>query len=191
MKLTFTKIYILIFILALGGLGFWGYKVIRKQYNGSSDKTASDQNQNSSQNNNPTAVSTTTDNSLSSNDTATSNNSDAPTSSTSASAPQTNINDKNDTQGNMLAHITTEQCNSNCSAFASDLQLLEYCQQVCGIIPVKNVTSCAGQSGIEKDYCLKDLAVAKSDASICDQISDVNVKQTCQNRIEQDVIEGN
>ncbi len=191
MKLTFTKIYILIFILILGGLGFWGYKVIKKQYGGSPVKTASDHNQASSQENNQnnsTTVSTTTDNSLSSNTPATSN---TPTNSASASAPQTNVNDKNDTQGNMLAHITTEHCSTNCSAFANDPQLLEYCQQVCGIIPVKNVSNCDGQGGIEKDYCLKDLAVTKKASSICNQINDINVKQTCQNRIGQDIIEGN
>ena len=187
MKLTFSKIYFLIFVITLGGLSFWGYKIIRKQNGGSPKTTTSqiNQNKNSNAQNDQSniidnsSVSTTTDSSLSGN----SLNASATT------APSTDLNNRNNATGSILAHITTEHCNTNCSAFANDLQLLEYCQQVCGIIPVKPVTNCDSKTGIEKDYCLKDLSITKENSSICDQISDVNVKQTCQNRIAQDIIE--
>jgi hypothetical protein len=74
---------------------------------------------------------------------------------------------------------------------AMDLKLLEYCQQVCGISPIKEVSGCDGKSNLEKDYCLKDLAVSKKDASICKQIADANIELTCKNRITQDILEGN
>ena len=99
------------------------------------------------------------------------------------------MNDKNITKGSMLAHITTEHCDSDCKAFATDLSLFEYCQQVCGIAPIKDVKNCDGKKGIEKDYCLKDLAINKKDSTGCNNIVDVNIKQACQNRIMQDVFE--
>lgn len=99
-----------------------------------------------------------------------------------------NINERN-TSGKTLAHITTEHCDNGCQAFAMDFKLLEYCQQVCGIAPVKEVSNCDDKNNIEKDYCLKDLAIAKKDFSLCGPINDANVKLTCQNRITEDIIE--
>jgi len=91
--------------------------------------------------------------------------------------------------GDTLAHITTEHCDSGCQAFTNDSKLLDYCRQVCGLTPVKNVSGCDPLAGINKDYCLKDLAILKEDSSVCGQISDANVKKTCKNRILQDIIE--
>lgn len=99
------------------------------------------------------------------------------------------VNKTNADGGQMLAHITTQHCNDDCKAFANQLDLFEYCQQVCGITPVKKVSNCDGKDGIEKDYCLKDLGITKDDTSICGQISDANVKNTCKNRVLQDIIE--
>lgn len=100
-----------------------------------------------------------------------------------------NLNERGTKDSENLAHITTEHCNTNCDAFAIDFELLEYCQQVCGIAPVKEVSDCDGKSGIEKDYCLKDLAIGKKDSKLCDPIKDANVKLTCQNRILEDLVE--
>lgn len=100
-----------------------------------------------------------------------------------------NLNDRGTPDSENLAHITTEHCNSNCDAFAIDFELLEYCQQVCGIAPIKEVSNCDGKSGIEKDYCLKDLAIGKKDSKLCDPIKDANIKLTCQNRILEDLVE--
>lgn len=91
--------------------------------------------------------------------------------------------------GNVLAHITPEHCDNDCNAFKIDLKLYEYCQQSCGISPIRNVSDCSEEKGIQKDYCLKDLAVLKGDFSRCAPISDANIKQACQNRISQDAIE--
>jgi len=85
--------------------------------------------------------------------------------------------------------ITTEHCDNNCDAFAMDFKLLEYCQQVCGLAPVKVTSNCDGKKDLEKDYCLKDLAVTKKDSNLCDGILDANIRLTCQNRILEDALE--
>lgn len=92
---------------------------------------------------------------------------------------------------NVLAHITAEHCNSECKAFANNFDYLEYCQQVCGISPIKEVSQsdCEDKNDLVEDYCWKDLAIAKKDFSICNKIEDSNVKETCKNRITQDIIE--
>lgn len=93
------------------------------------------------------------------------------------------------TSGSMFAHITTEHCNSACEAFANNLTYFNYCEEVCGITPIKNVSDCDNKKGLEKDYCLKDLGITKKDMSVCDKINDVNLKNTCKNRITQDILE--
>ncbi|MDD3487501.1 MAG: hypothetical protein PHF35_03960 [Candidatus Moranbacteria bacterium] len=91
--------------------------------------------------------------------------------------------------GDEFAHITTEHCNTDCEAFANKLDYFEYCEQVCGITPVKDVDDCDGKKDLEKDYCLKDLAINKKDSSICEKIDDVNVRATCRNWLTQMQIE--
>lgn len=100
-----------------------------------------------------------------------------------------NLNERGTPDSKNLAHITTQHCNANCSAFAMDFKLLEYCQQVCGLAPVKDVSDCDKKKDIKKDYCLKDLAVTKKDSKLCNDIKDTNIKLTCQNRILEDIIE--
>ena len=100
-----------------------------------------------------------------------------------------NINERGTKNSENLAHITTEHCTNNCNAFAMDFKLLEYCQQVCGLVPVKDVSNCDGKKDLEKDYCLKDLAITKKDSKLCNNIKDANIKLTCQNRILEDTIE--
>lgn len=90
--------------------------------------------------------------------------------------------------GKMMANITPQHCDDECKAFAIDLSLFEYCQQVCGISPVKKVTNCDDKKDIRKDYCLKDLAINKKDALLCDKIEDDNIKKTCSNIIEETVL---
>ena len=189
MRITFNKIFFVIFLIALGGLSWYTYKILERQYftNPSSSQT-SQQNKSSSA---PAAAPNISTNSdpVENPNAAPPSKTNGPSSPDNSSSAPISINDRNPGPGSMLAHITTEHCATNCQAFASDLSLLEYCQEVCGIIPVKNVSNCDGKIGIEKDYCLKDLAITKKDSSVCGQISDVNIKQTCQNRIAQDLIE--
>ena len=200
----YSKIALTIYALIAIGLGLWGYTVFKARdgkipvaataQNNAAQPSASDTAAiNNTQANDPalggTANSTApTDNSASAPAATSNNGADAGTSTpVDANAPPVSATPS--ISGSMLAHITPQHCTDNCQAFASDLSLLEYCQQVCGISPIKNETSCDGQKDIQKDYCLKDLAISKEDASKCDNINDANIKQTCKNRIAQDAIE--
>jgi hypothetical protein len=102
-------------------------------------------------------------------------------------APKVSI-EKNIT-GKVFASITSEHCNSGCQAFKIDLKLFEYCEQACGISPVKKVENCDDKKDLQKDYCLKDLAISKKDLGKCDDVQDANIKQACKSYIEQDSIE--
>ena len=100
------------------------------------------------------------------------------------------ITDQNgNTAKNIKASITTQHCNDDCKAFANDLTLLAYCQEVCGITPAKNVSDCSSKTGLEKDYCQKDLAIAKTDSALCESVADDNLRKTCKNRVAQDLME--
>lgn len=134
------------------------------------------------------AVSTESD--ASAPDAASGDNSSAPTTDSSNNVSGSDTSKINENlKGKMYAHITTEHCATDCQAFANNLSYFEYCQQVCGISPEKNVTNCDGKEGLQKDYCLKDLGIKKLDASICEKIEDVNIRNTCKNRISEDQIE--
>lgn len=88
-----------------------------------------------------------------------------------------------------LPNINATDCDNECQNFKDNAKNLTYCQEVCGLTPIKNDTDCANKTGLEKDYCLKDLGIAKKDFKLCDQIQDVGIKKTCQNRITEDIIE--
>jgi hypothetical protein len=93
--------------------------------------------------------------------------------------------------GDVFAGITNSHCNSDCKAFANNFEYLEYCEQVCGISPIKDVSEsdCKKKEDLQRDYCYKDLAINKKDASFCNNIKDSNVQKTCKTRITEDVIE--
>lgn len=93
--------------------------------------------------------------------------------------------------GDVFAGITNSHCNSDCKAFANNFEYLEYCEQVCGISPIKDVSEsdCKKKEKLQKDYCFKDLAINKKDASFCNNIKDSNVQKTCKTRITEDALE--
>jgi hypothetical protein len=189
----------IVVLLILAGIGFIYFKMKHQSAEKSSPTASSDQSQTASADNSASqgqTIDPATDQTVSPSDISSDNSSSAANSAGSAdSGTDGKISidpNKTDSQtsGNMFAHITTEHCRAGCQAFANKLDYFEYCQQVCGITPVKNVSKCDGKDGIEKDYCIKDLGITKSDSSICDKINDVNVQKTCKNRIAQDIIEG-
>lgn len=169
---------------------FWGYQIFKKRNSDdtvtTNEQTTQNQNIQSSEN---VIRNETLDNSSVSERNEPTENVDSNENSDDSNVPHISVNDKNAPNGKMLAHITTEHCNTECQAFANNLQFLEYCQQVCGIIPIRTVSNCDNKKDLEKDYCLKDLAINKQDSSICKKIEDTNILQTCQNRIAQDIIE--
>lgn len=91
-----------------------------------------------------------------------------------------------------IPEISNEDCFNNCEKFEGDENKSAYCRNFCGIKEddgVSNNLDCGSQSGISKDYCLKDKAVSESDFSLCEEISDVNLKESCQNRVTEDLLE--
>jgi hypothetical protein len=102
-------------------------------------------------------------------------------------------NSESKKEDNVFANITPEHCNSKCKAFINSFEFFEYCEQVCGISPSKEVSAsdCEDKKNLPRDYCFKDLAISKKDFSLCEKIKDSNVLRTCKNTITQNIIEGN
>ena len=88
--------------------------------------------------------------------------------------------------------VSAEDCEKECSTYKED-EDVKYCRQVCGLVDAGNPPAdgaCDALSGLERDYCLKDLAVKNKDLSQCGKITDKNVAKTCNNRIWEDILEG-
>ena len=80
-------------------------------------------------------------------------------------------------------------CDNECEGISAETDL-KYCRQVCGLEEIKApLGDCSDLTGIEKDYCLKDLAVSKKDMSFCEPVADAKIKATCQNRITEEIID--
>ncbi|MCX6766048.1 MAG: hypothetical protein NT136_03780 [Candidatus Moranbacteria bacterium] len=90
--------------------------------------------------------------------------------------------------GEALPQIDSEDCDNECAGFEG--KNLDYCRQVCGFTEIKKITDdCQNTNGLEKDYCLKDMAVTKMDFKICDEIKNATVKETCKNRITEEILD--
>jgi hypothetical protein len=90
---------------------------------------------------------------------------------------------------NQFLEITKEDCDSECSDF-NNSQDKKYCQQVCGLTTTHQINNCENKEELERDYCWKDLALNKKDFELCQKISDTGIKKTCQNRITEEILNG-
>lgn len=157
-----SKIFLLIFIIILGILAYFGYPIIKNRYFSNEPKIIQSE----------------------------------------LSGQESNIEARIDTDiaGEIKSDfiditIQPSDCDNECSEFQKSEEL-EYCKQVCGLsnanlenIENKTQTNCNNVSGLQKDYCLKDLAIQNKDFSACDQINDSGIKKACKNRITEDIIE--
>ncbi|MFA6048191.1 MAG: hypothetical protein WCV59_04825 [Parcubacteria group bacterium] len=114
----------------------------------------------------------------------------------------TNTTDQDNNGGSGTSYVAPNievkpaDCDKDCSRFTKDNEK-EYCQEICGTTTFfedaaeegGSSDDCADEKGIQKDYCLKDIAVGNKDQKICDQIQDANIKKTCKNRIMEDILE--
>jgi capsular polysaccharide biosynthesis protein len=156
------KLALLFFIIALSALAYFGYPIIKNRYFNNGSKII--QNETSQQK--PSDENT---------DIQTNNNS------VEGEIKSSSIN----------LTILPSDCDNECSKFQKKEEL-EYCQQVCGIsVNTENNTpsDCKIASGLQKDYCLKNLAIKNEDFKLCDQINDSGIKKACNNRITEDIIE--
>lgn len=91
----------------------------------------------------------------------------------------------------IFLEITNKNCENKCADFASDTEKLKYCQQSCGLASInKKADGCETKTGLERDYCFKDLAINKKDFAACEKIQDTGIKKTCKNRVTEDILNG-
>ena len=107
-------------------------------------------------------------------------------------SPADSSTDSAAVESNNYLDVSKNDCNNNCKDF-TDPDDLKYCQQICGIIPVqkdvKEKKGCDALKNLDKDYCLKDLAINTKDIKICSEIDDSDVQKVCKNRLAQDMLE--
>ncbi len=88
--------------------------------------------------------------------------------------------------------VAPSDCDNECSKFKKEDEL-KYCQEICGLSTLETETyepnNCESKTGIQKDYCLKDLGTSKMDFKACEQIQDSGMKKACKNRVLEDIIE--
>lgn len=190
-KHLFSKIALAIYLIIAIGLSVWAYDIYQDR-NKDTPTVATNQDNNKNLESTEQGDSVSNEN-VSGNSGVEQNNTDDSNDPTAQSIPAINspqkISAEVEVSGQVMANITQEHCSNDCQAFSSDLGLFEYCEQSCGISPIKNVSNCDNKKDIRKDYCLKDLAIIKKDISSCDSIKDANIKQSCRNHIEQAAIE--
>lgn len=98
--------------------------------------------------------------------------------------------EKEDAELQEVPKITDEDCENECEAYQDNGENLLYCREVCGLKKSKApADSCDNETGLEKDYCLKDKAIGEQNFEICEKISDAAIKKTCQNRIAEELLE--
>lgn len=85
--------------------------------------------------------------------------------------------------------ILATDCDDNCSSKegTGDYQ---YCLELCGLRNSRTdlPDDCEELSGLEKDSCFKAKAVEKKDYKYCDMIEDTNLKESCRNRVLEEVL---
>lgn len=96
--------------------------------------------------------------------------------------------DSEETVTNEFLKITQKDCDNGCQDFSNEKENLKYCQERCGLSPKQASSDCANLADLEKDYCLKDLAVSKKDFAICDRIVDFGIRKSCKDRIAEDIL---
>lgn len=172
----YSKLTLLLFILAIAGIAYFGFPVIKERYLSQESQELEEQ-----RNQKEEA-------SLTINEGA-----DAQSEETTDEDEEDETTPENDeTANDTFVEIVPSDCDNNCSNF-SDSEDINYCKQVCGLNTPQNPSAqgkdCAGLEDLEKDYCFKDLAVEKTDSKFCEQIDDKNIRTTCTNRIMEDIID--
>jgi hypothetical protein len=159
------RIFLLIFIITLGALTYFGYPIIKNHYF----------------NNEPKIIQNEAPEQKSDNEDA--NN-------------QIDISPIGEIKSSSIdVTIRPSDCDNECFGFQKNEEL-EYCKQVCGLSnanqensEIKIPDNCENVSGLEKNYCLKDLAIQSKDFKACNQINDSGIKKACKNRVTEDIME--
>ena len=169
---------ILLPIIILMAFSYWGYPIVKNRYFKSEDVTK-----------NETQKSNTllnTEEGFDSSDNI--YNNDSGIDSEEESTTDDEIKDEFDESGN-TSNITAEDCDNECANFKNNESNLKYCQDICDISPIKDNEDCDSKTGTDKDYCFKNQAISKTDLKICNSISDTKIKDSCKNRVTEDLLE--
>jgi hypothetical protein len=100
-------------------------------------------------------------------------------------------NENDEVEKTNLYEVSSKDCNNDCEDFKKKEEL-KYCRQFCGIKSEDNEENgddCGKLSGLEKDYCLKDLAIKEKDLEKCEEIEDSGILKACRNRITEDLLD--
>jgi hypothetical protein len=168
------KIFLILFIIALGILSYFAYPIVKNRYFKNMAKNEEQKSQTNTIMNNGTQLNSTTGE----------NNTDTDNSSTM----DNDIRDTTDESGDN-ANITAKDCDNECLNFKNNENDLKYCQNICGLSLANDSDNCDSKMGSDKDYCFKNQAVSKTDLAICDSITDTKIKSSCKNRVTEDLLE--
>lgn len=176
-----SKISISVFLIALAGLSVYGFFFFRDRYAApkkvdskqASDIEPSFSDQSSQTTDDATSADSTADNSA-------------------ADLIEGISNEGVEIEDNNFLDVSKDDCKNDCKDF-TDPTDLKYCRDICGLTPtkkdIKEKKGCDALADLEKDYCLKDLAINTKNIEVCTQIVDTNVMKTCRNRVAEDLIE--
>ncbi|MBU2025250.1 MAG: hypothetical protein ABIC19_04710 [Patescibacteria group bacterium] len=111
------------------------------------------------------------------------------------SSPQKDNQESEETNSPGAANQTSEQrfqkeCSSNCTSLSGEEQ--KQCFEFCGLTNGTNNQEdpdCGKKTGLERDNCFKDQAVKQKNDSVCENVSDSSVKQSCINAVAEEVLE--
>ncbi|OGI17711.1 MAG: hypothetical protein A3J63_02875 [Candidatus Moranbacteria bacterium RIFCSPHIGHO2_02_FULL_40_12b] len=164
-----SKIILLIYALAAAGLVYYAYPIVKKRYLSKPEPKKSESSI-PKPNEEPQKI----DN----------------TESASDAVGKEEEKNKEPIEEEEFLEITKNDCDNKCENFKSDADELEYCREICGFTAKKAAGSCGELEGLEKDYCLKDLAISEKDFKICEQIGDLGIKKSCKNRVTEEILNG-
>ncbi|EKE24953.1 MAG: hypothetical protein ACD_5C00347G0010 [uncultured bacterium] len=169
---TSSKIALAIFLLALVGLGVWGFFTLGDRFIGTDAdrETKQEKKINNAENNND----------------ASSDSADEIFTEDPVLEDEEAVDD---TEEDTFLQVLPQDCENECKSYQQE-EDVTYCKQVCGLVEIKKeATGCDALADLEKDYCLKDEAISKADPKICDKIEDGKIKKTCKNRILEDIVD--
>lgn len=91
-----------------------------------------------------------------------------------------------DEDGTEFLQISNNDCKNECKEYSEQTDL-EYCRQICGLSAVNTRNSgCEELKDLEKDYCLKDLAISTKNMPGCEKIEDNGIRKACWETLSQD-----
>ncbi len=88
--------------------------------------------------------------------------------------------------------IENTDCQNDCRKYKGNEFQYRYCQEVCGdrpAIPKDSEEQCKTLSGLAENSCWRDLAISKKDPDICENITDLQLKKACRNRVIEELLD--